>query len=405
MKNEDIKNSLNKIQPDEAAKIRMRRNIFSHADENKAYARRPVLLRRAVPALILVVVLTAGIIGFDRLYDNNTYKPPLLASEGDAREDMAAPVIDQFRIGDRHYIILSDEMRAEFGLPASISDNDIGEKIAVISAGPDQKLYGKEVYKYIPAGCEAVVAMKTDSTYKLFRFFTFESYNNNQDEDAVRYLKLFGIDSADDIAKIQFIGHSEQAKLQGVLDIRGEIKDKADIKKFYNLYSALKNASDEYFKSIYSYPSKAETPVPDTQHTVGPAPDAQPDVVPPIGSEPAHDDDAPNPEPYLNGRVEYAEDSPLYSGNSSNAGSGDTPVSNREPDTASSGMMDYGQTGTGSVSPSQGAAGRALENYVTIRIYNQRGVYYDTVYYINIGFISRFKADAALVSLIDEYIK
>jgi hypothetical protein len=35
--------------------------------------------------------------------------------------------------------------------------------------------------------------------------------------------------------------------------------------------------------------------------------------------------------------------------------------------------------------------GNALGNPITIRIYNKNGIYYDSVYYRNIGFISRYE--------------
>lgn len=47
---------------------------------------------------------------------------------GMGREDAVAPLLDQFRIDDRHYILLTDDLRKEFGLPDTISDGDIGRR-------------------------------------------------------------------------------------------------------------------------------------------------------------------------------------------------------------------------------------------------------------------------------------
>lgn len=69
--------------------------------------------------------------------------------------------------------------------------------------------------------------------------------------DAAAYLNLYGIKSAGDIQKIQFIGHSEQAKLNHTVDVKAEITDKAEIAKFYNFYSVLKDSSDKYFDALY----------------------------------------------------------------------------------------------------------------------------------------------------------
>ena len=128
------------------------------------------------------------------------------------REDAPAMFIDQFQIDNRHYILLTDDLREDYGLPATVDESDIGEKITDIGSSPDKSLTGRGVYRYVPAGCEAVVAVRKDEGYQLYRFFTFESYNNNQDEEAIEYPKLYGINSAEDIARIRFIGHSERSK-------------------------------------------------------------------------------------------------------------------------------------------------------------------------------------------------
>ena len=36
---------------------------------------------------------------------------------------------DQFQLGDRHYIVLHDEQRVGFGLPETITEEDIGENL------------------------------------------------------------------------------------------------------------------------------------------------------------------------------------------------------------------------------------------------------------------------------------
>jgi len=397
VRKEDLKASLDKIKPDEAAKRRMRYNIMNYNEEKTA---RPILRKRAVPALALVLVLTAGIFAYDKIFSEaNTYKPPVLSSEADdyAREDMAAPIVNQFKFEDRDYIILSDELRKEFGLPSEIRDGDIGDKLGTITQGPDEKLIGKEVYEYIPADCEAIVAVKDGDSYKLFRFFNFESYKNNIDEDAERYLKLFGIKSAEDISKVQFILYSEEAKLRGGFDIKAELKGKDEIKKFYDFYSGLKNSSDEYFKALYNYRregidhgKEVYPPVPDTAVSqIAPdAPNASSPVFP-DGAEPAYyADDLPAAVPErANGAATPANDGNLS-----------TVVGHR-------GIMDIGETGVETVTANQGSAGAALENAVTIRIYNKNGIYYDTIYYPNIGFISRYKLGDNFKAFLNSYVK
>lgn len=365
--------------------------------------------------LAFVVVIAAGLLIYNMLKGNLNVNLPSGNNASDdvdfGREDFAAPVLNQFQIDGRHYIILSDDLKTEFGLPDSVNESDIGPKIADIKVSPDKSLIGSEVYGYIPAGGESVVAVKKDNEYQLFRFFVFESYNNNQDEDAIEYLKVYGIEKADDIAKIQFISHSEQSKLQGITDIAGEITKRDEIAAFFGYYSVLKNSSDKYFERLFNYSGagsgnkgvEVDIAAPDKQglpdsagsgvtapdyigHTEDLPPDVAPDKndiaedMPLIVSDNIESDAASN-----------SNDTPLSSGASAASGS-------------SRGMMDMGDTGAGTVEGARGSVGDALADPVTIRIYTNSGIYYDTVYYKNIGFISRHEISKEFADFINGYL-
>ncbi|NLM28045.1 MAG: hypothetical protein GX211_07700 [Clostridiaceae bacterium] len=415
MKKEDLMVSFDNIKPTESARKRMLDNILSYSNRKKGISMKLINYKKAVPALALVVVAVAGLLLYNMLKGN--FKPGLrpgniAAEDADiGREDYAAPILNQFRINGRHYIILSDELRSEYGLPDSVNESDIGSKIADITVSPDKSLIGSEVYRYVPAGGEAVVAVKKDNEYRLFRFFTFESYNNNQDEDAIEYLKLYGIDKADDIAKILFIRHSEQSKLQGVTDVAGEITDRDEIAVFFGYYSALKNTSDKYFERLFNFNGagsgnkgvEIDTAAPDKQ---GPRDGGEGSMTAPDYT--GHAEDLPldiTPD-----KADIAEDMPLVVPDSivsdAISNSGDTPVSSSTSAASgpSGGMMDMGDAGAGTVEGVPGSVGDALADPVTIRIYNNSGIYYDTVYYINIGFISRYEISKEFADFISGYL-
>ena len=217
--------------------------------------------KKIIPAFTMVLVVVGGIF----LYDSMSNESRL--SEKDLRgipEDSIAIIKDQFQLEDKHYMLLSEDQRIAFSLPESITEQDIGEKITTITTSVDADLIGSEVYEYLPAGGKAIVAVKKDSEYKLFKFFQFESYINNKDEDVITYLELFGINSAEDIKQVQFIGHSETAKIEGQLDIRSEITDIDQIRAFYQYYSVIKDSSEEYFEKLFNFqPSEPQNVVPD----------------------------------------------------------------------------------------------------------------------------------------------
>ncbi|NLG88120.1 MAG: hypothetical protein GX494_02695 [Clostridiaceae bacterium] len=414
MKKEDLIVSFDNIKPTESARKRMLDNILNNSKRKKGSSMKLINYKKTVPALAFVAVITAGLLLYNVMKENfNTGLQPGNIIADDAvtgREDFAAPVVNQFRIDGRHYIILSDELKKEFGLPDSVNESDIGPKIADVTVSPDKGLIGSEVYRYIPAGGEAVVAVKKDNEYRLFRFFTFESYNNNQDEDAAEYLKLYGIGKADDIAKILFIRHSEQTKLQGITDIAAEITDREEIAAFYGYYSVLKNSSDKYFDRLFNFGSgsgnkgvETDSAAPDRAGSTGGAENGMtaPDYI-------GNAEDLPLQT--VPDKVDTAEDMPLIVTDNVESDSfssgGDTPVSsgNSETSGSSRGMMDMGNAGAGTVEGFRGSVGDALADPVTIRIYNKSGIYYDSVYYKNIGFISRYELSKEFADFINGYL-
>lgn len=384
MKKAELRASFERIKPREADKKRMLDNILKEY-EKKRRVFMPFNFRKAIPALALVIVITGGILTCIKFIGKNSNNQPNGYYEtgyGDnAREDAAVQIINQFQIGDRHYILLDDELREDYGLPAVIDEKDIGERIADIETSPDASLTGSKVYRYIPAGGEAVVAVKRGNEYKLFRFFAFESYINNQDEDATEYLKIYGINRADDIAKIQFIDYTEQSKLEGYTNVIAEITDSDELAGFYGYFSLLKNSSDKYFDTLFNFngsnsgkninnPEIPEMTEPDTT----------------VPEQSGYGKEMPQDIPTA--QAEFADDLPLSGG----------------PTSAGSGMTDMGNTGSGSSEPGYGFSGDALANPVTIRIYNKNGVYYDTVYYRNIGFISRYEISEDFEKFIAGYL-
>lgn len=374
------------IKPDPSARERMLENILNRSTGRKGIAMLPYNLKKAAPAIVLAAAFTVvlafglkdgffnpGLQGRDR--PDAAREDMIGGYDASGREDMPAPLLNQFQMGNRYYILMQD-YADEFGFPAKIDEKHIGQKLATIEKSPDKRLIGCEVYSYLPAGCQAVVAVKRDGGYELFRFYAFESYMNNRDEDAVEYLRLYGIEGPEDISGIQFIVHTERSKLEGTDDIRSQITDREEIAKFYSFYSALKDSSDKYFEILFGNSSGGNSREVE------------------IGASPSNEQEG-NDTPVEGPAAPVSPDQTRSSG-------------------ASQGMVDIGQTspvpvaspeGGAAVAPSQGTLGNALADPVTIRIYNQSGVYYETTYYRNIGFISRYEISAEFAAFIEGYIK
>jgi hypothetical protein len=425
VRREDIKASFDKVKPSEADKSRMLNNIIDRSYGKKDNIMASFRFKKLIPALAMLVVIAGGILTYNMVWGNDHAQPlPGYIADGDlVREDAVAPIINMFRIDDRHYIMMSDDLRAEFGFPAAISESDIGDKLADIKDSPDKSLIGCEVYRYTPASGEAVVVVKKDGAYVLFNFFVFESYNNNQDEDAARYLEVYGFTKPEDIVKIRFIGHSEESKILNRTDVLGEITDRDEIARFYDYYSKLKNSSDKYFEKLFGTAGNDSGPIDVEIDPAHPNAKGQSQVDPiapdaPVSTSAGGSDNVEAPD-----HKGYAEDMPLEKPeDDDNAddttsaiikreiemSSGDTPTTKGEAmpaDSVTSGMVDMGQTEGATSVAGVVPARDALANPITIRIYHKSGVYIDTVYYPAIGFISRYEISRDFAEFMDNYIK
>ena len=331
------------MRPGEKTAAGMLGRVLYDKNRRQASAWRPA---RLIPAAVLTLALLAGALTYT-LYGRDHEGP----SDSESGQDLAAPVRNVFKMQDMHYIRLSDEQAGAFGFSAAAKEGEIGERITVISEGMDPGMTGLEVYRYLPAGGDAVVAVKQEGLYRLYGFHTFQSYMENRDEDAIRYLELFGIRSSEDIEKIQFYRYGDgNARV-----LAGEITDAAGKETFYGFYSVLKDSSDLYFNTLYNY-----------------------------GSSPAPEMPQESPGEFYNPSEDSTEQNTAS----------DLPAARANP----SNVTTVG--GPSSISGSPGRGGDALANAVTIRIVHRSGVFHETEYYRNIGFISTDDAGDAFSAFI-----
>lgn len=370
MKRENIKKSFDNLGPNDEAKQRMLNNILNHCHND----RKLISVKRAIPVLVLSCIFI-GALMFNNLTSNieivNRSKERKAEDFSIGTKDNAARITNQFKIENKTYNILSESEKKEFKFPNNIDKKDIGDKIITITTSVDEDLKGKEVYRYLPAGSEAVVTVKIGEGYKLFKFLNFDSYINNQDEDVKTYLQLYGINKGEDISKIQFLNyhgeivHTKDEK-QGTAavpeksNIISEITDRNKITKFYNYYSPIKNSSKDYFNKLFDYKDM-------NKHTE-----------------------------IINNKAKTL--SPDYEDNSS---LDNTAISSSQSHSNAGEAKDVPSSTPGS----EGAAANALSNSVTIRIYNNSGVYFDSEYYPNIGFISRHEVSDEFEKFLKDYIK
>ncbi|MDF2558220.1 MAG: hypothetical protein K0R71_2048 [Bacillales bacterium] len=385
MEHEDIKSSLDKIKPDRIKKQMIWGKVLS-----KSQKKETLNIRKLTPvfAIGLTIVVSSSILFYNLSFSNdenairkpesdksrNSFNQTNTIESMDNTTD-SIMMVSQFQFDKKYYILADEGTIKSFGFSKTIHSKDIGKKITTISSTDNSELKGCDVFEYVPAKSTAIVVVKIDSEYKFYKFIAFQSYWNNQDEDATDYLKLHGINESSDIERIQFISHDEQSKINGTVNIKKEISDTVEIKKFYDLYSVIKNGSDLYFNKLMgAKPQQApvkgteDRPINEGSATVAP------DQIPSDSSSSKESDN--------NNSV---SSSIVSDQNTTTNSSGKPIVSDSLGRTP---VVDLPAT-TGSTEPSQGSVGDAFSNSVIIRIIAKSGIYYDAEYYPNIGFISR----------------
>ncbi|MDD4700518.1 MAG: hypothetical protein PHV07_09765 [Oscillospiraceae bacterium] len=367
MNEKDIKNAIEKISPDEQSRQRMLNNIL-----NPEKSRKTVVYKRLIPAAALVVMVCAsfaiygilsqnnkaaidkgqnetfdneiGGIGTDAIYENSDK-----TTDSDGIE-MDIAMVYLLNFNGRVYTLPYQDKLDYLGYSSTVTSDQVGEKIAVSTDGT-------AVYQYVPAGCEAFVVAEKDGGYELYSFMSFESYNNNKDENASEYLKLYGADSAEDIAKIEVYGYYGDFKNASIKTYT----DSATTAKFYKYFKDLKNNSDQYFAALFGNSSVTQD----------------------IGETSSY-------------VIDYGDDA--------------VTASAVQPDgiarsTSGANATDYGDYafGGGAVAPDEtagqagqstsaypGSAGNALANESVFRICLKNGNFMEFSYYPNIQFLSRF---------------
>ena len=311
------------------------------ASSIKAPGKRNWMKYSAAAACLCLAVLVS-IFSLPHLFDNRVPNSPGIPEDAIAQDP---------RIGfdNKQYVPLSADLFKKYGFEETVSQSQIGAKLGTVSEGNDT---GKEVYVYLPAGSDAVVALKDGDSYKLYSFFTFKSYENNQDEDMIEYLKVYGIHAYTDIKKVT---------------IGGRELEPDEIETFYNYFSALKNSSDAYFNSLFNGKESIKNVAPDI------APNVNPGLAPDSG---------------------YQTDLPVMDEPQVPPASNEVTINEQASDTP------------GSVAGSTGSMGSdALANSCSIIVYAQNGLSFEMRYYPNIEFISRHKVDSDFQVFLKEHLQ
>lgn len=144
-------------------------------------------------------------------------------------------------INDKTYSMVTNQKEL---YEQAITEEDLGEKLLTLSKNDsivlfNEKYNGAEVYEFLPAESDSIIAVKRNGNYRLFKFDRYSKESKNTIENI---LEVYDIISADKISKIEI---SESNKI---------INDKEKINLLYGVIANLEEVSkDYYFKDIQQY--------------------------------------------------------------------------------------------------------------------------------------------------------
>lgn len=207
---------------------------------------------KRIPAAALFCILAGGAL----FLGNAAGLLPTPSSENSSGSNTScaeiAQVTDEFVWDGKTYCAVSNSF--DGNLPATVSPQEVGSQLDVISSSADASLIGCPIFEYAPLGCDAVLIVQRNSSYEVFTFLAFQAYEQNSDVDAREYLSLYGIEDASYIEKVELLT-PEGALLY-------TFATPEEIQQFYGEYAALTNSSDEYFAALGIVHSPSDPGIP-----------------------------------------------------------------------------------------------------------------------------------------------
>ncbi len=173
------------------------------------------------------------------LFESTVEKGP----ETDAYHEDELHHVEIYLNGENLYVQATEENFSELSISGELSSSDFGESLGVVSelmvydtplltpCSQEPTLAGCEVYRYAPAGCEAVIIVKGNDKCSLF-----VSANQLSGDNYEKLYKMFGIECADDIVRIDYeiLKPSAQGSMIETTN-QGTIDNKMDIDYFYDV--------------------------------------------------------------------------------------------------------------------------------------------------------------------------
>ena len=187
---------------------------------------------------------------------------PILHYKAGPDKQDSAQALAVLRFNGMYYEAVDvPEILEKYGLPSEITADMAGEHLeylkSVGGAGYECTPIETdiELYQYAPSPCRGVLVLRDGERWYAALFCNFYQFDSNTSVELTELYRVYGIESADDIASITEMGDSNWR------EIGKSVTDRQEISEFYDMTVALWSyGNDEYQELLYGDIPEEEQP-------------------------------------------------------------------------------------------------------------------------------------------------
>ena len=187
---------------------------------------------------------------------------PILHYKAGPDKQDSAQTLAVLRFNGMYYEAVDvPEVLEKYGLPSEITADMAGEHLEYLisdgGAGYECTPIETdiELYQYAPSPCRGVLVLRDGERWYAALFCNFYQFDSNTSVELTELYRVYGIESADDIASITEMGDSNWR------EIGKSVTDRQEISEFYDMTVALWSyGNDEYQELLYGDIPEEEQP-------------------------------------------------------------------------------------------------------------------------------------------------
>ena len=235
MNRKDLYNGFNEVDDD----------ILERSETTSRSKKKPVWLKWGAIAACLCLVVSIAI-------------PVLQHKGGPVSEDPVQEIAALEYNGKFYEAVNIPEVLEKYGLPPKITADMAGEHLEYLKSdgGVGYECTASqtdiELYQYAPSICEGVYVLRDGEGWYAVLFCNFYQFDSNTSVELTELYRVYGIESAADIASIAEMDWSKKK------EIGTPVTDRQEITEFYDMTVALWSyGNDDFQKQMFSgYPDE-----------------------------------------------------------------------------------------------------------------------------------------------------